>query len=296
MNLYDSSILSLYALTPVHIGNGSSVGIVDLPIMRERITNYPVIPSSGMKGAMRAHFDAYKAKIENGKQIEQFDLLTEQIFGKDKEMGDKERGYSGSLSISDAKLLAFPMRSSHAPFVHITCPAVLKRFDKDLKIVNSKDSKLEIPKVDDGKAVCIKGGLSGEILLEDYIVNANGNLGIEQLKNHIENLETLLIVSDSVFDYAVQCTQITAQIKINQGTGTTQSGSLRYQEELPADSLMYSLVFWGDSYGKEELKKETIKEYVKKQVVNDIIQIGGDSTCGRGFFELKWFDKEAENG
>ncbi len=292
MNLYDSSILRLYALTPVHVGSGSSVGIVDLPIMRERTTNYPVIPSSGMKGAMREHFDRYKSNISGKEQINQFETLTEQIFGTSK--GD---GYAGSLSISDAKLLAFPMRSSHAPFVHITCPTVLKRFAKDLKIINSESTQeIAVPSIKDDEAVCIIGNLNGEVLLEDYIVKIKES-GIDKtLKNYIENLETLLIVSNSVFDYAVQCTQITAQIEIDQKTGTTASGSLRYQEELPADSLMYSLVFWGDSYAEEKLKSETIKEYVKKQVVKDIIQVGGDSTCGRGFFELKWIDKEVKNG
>ncbi|MCL2284148.1 MAG: type III-B CRISPR module RAMP protein Cmr4 [Fibromonadales bacterium] len=288
MNLYDSSILKLYALTPVHVGSGSSVGIVDLPIMRERTTNYPVIPSSGMKGAMRAHFDRYKdTKIAGKEQIAQFGKLTEQIFGT----SEGDGGYAGSLSVSDAKLLAFPMRSNHAPFVHITCPTILKRFSKDLKITNHS-LKVEELVIGENKAICVKGDLSGKVLLEDYVVEATNqkyNFG-----SFFEDLDTLLIVSDSVFDYAVQCTQITAQIKIDQETGTTANGSLRYQEELPADSLMYSLVFWGDSHGAVELKNKTIKDYVKDKVVNDIIQIGGDSTCGRGFFELKWM--EAQNG
>ena len=38
-----------------------------------------------------------------------------------------------------------------------------------------------------------------------------------------------------VFDYGVNnCTQVMAQIKIDQKSGTTQDGSLRYQEDEPA--------------------------------------------------------------
>ena len=37
-------LLTLYTRTPLHLGSGTSVDVVDLPIMRERITGFPVIP------------------------------------------------------------------------------------------------------------------------------------------------------------------------------------------------------------------------------------------------------------
>ena len=36
--------------TSVHAGSGSELGIVDLPIQRERHTDYPVFHSSSIKG------------------------------------------------------------------------------------------------------------------------------------------------------------------------------------------------------------------------------------------------------
>lgn len=125
------SILKMYAVTPCHAGSGSSLGVVDLPIQRERHTNWPVIQSSGMKGAMRAHFDKFKDNISVKEQIDQFDkVITSYVFGSD----EANNAYAGSLSISDAKILAFPMRSNVSPFVWITCPAVLKRLAKDLSL------------------------------------------------------------------------------------------------------------------------------------------------------------------
>ena len=47
-----NSIAIMYGITPCHAGSGSSMGIVDLPIQRERHTNWPVIQSSGVKGAL----------------------------------------------------------------------------------------------------------------------------------------------------------------------------------------------------------------------------------------------------
>jgi CRISPR type III-B/RAMP module RAMP protein Cmr4 len=45
-------LLTLYTRTPLHVGSGTSVDVVDLPIMRERITGFPVIPASSLKGVL----------------------------------------------------------------------------------------------------------------------------------------------------------------------------------------------------------------------------------------------------
>ena len=56
----------LYALSAVHAGSGSEIGVVDLPIQRERSTGYPKIESSSLKGALRASLvhDAPKEMVE----------------------------------------------------------------------------------------------------------------------------------------------------------------------------------------------------------------------------------------
>ena len=102
--------------------------------------------------------------------------------------------------------------------------------------------------------------------------------------------ERLLVVHDEVFGYGVShCTSVMAQIKIDQRTGTTATGSLRYQEELPADTLMYTVIFWGDSRdAKESLKADTIRRYIEEEVVAGHLQVGGDETLGRGIFALTW--------
>ena len=58
----NTSLVTLYAVTPCHAGSGSSVGVVDLPIQRERHTNYPIIQASGVKGAFKANFKKHKTK------------------------------------------------------------------------------------------------------------------------------------------------------------------------------------------------------------------------------------------
>lgn len=287
------SVAVMYALTPCHAGSGSALGVVDLPIQRERHTNWPMIQASGVKGAFRANFEKYRNNIleANRSQLKEFSKLTDSIFGT-----SDGTGYAGSSSFSDAKILAYPMRSNVSPFVWITCPSVLKRLVKDLCFTKKIDKEIEIPTIEQNKAFCINSTIKGNVLLEDFEVEVNdNNPQIDAIKNvlneYLKNAERLLLVSDEVFNYGVtDCTQIMAQIKIDSKTGTTQDGSLRYQEELPSDTLMYSVIHFGDSKNsvEENLKAQTIKSFVIDQVIKNHIQIAGDETCGRGIFNIEW--------
>lgn len=287
----NTSIAIMYAVTPCHAGSGSALGVVDLPIQRERHTNWPMIQASGIKGAFRANFDRFKNKIADKEQIKDFERLSESVFGT-----SSDGGYAGSLSISDAKILAFPMRSNVSPFVWITCPAVLKRLEKDLSVANFNSIEFDSSKfsVSDDKAISLgKSELKGNILLEDYEVQV-ADTKIEEfskISSFFKDAERLLLVSDDVFNYGVSnCTQIMAQIRIDSKTGTTQDGSLRYQEELPSDTIMYTVIHWGDSKNsvEDKLKAETIKKFITEEVIANHIQIAGDETCGRGVFQLAW--------
>jgi len=302
MKIDDVSFLVMYAVSPCHVGSGSALGTVDLPIQRERHTNWPFIPSSGMKGAFRSNFERYKSKRGDDK-LNQFKQLTDNIFG-DSSAGGSE--YGGAISISDAKILAFPMRSNICPFVWITCPAVLKRLNRDLAIsgnaieLNDENIKKIFDVVgknkdeekEQEKAVCFAGGIKGQVLLEDYEVSVEEKADITELKpllKYFYKAEQLLIVNDEVFNYGVSdCTQISAQIKIKEDTGTTQDKSLRYQEDLPADTILYSVINWGDTRSGEDLKAETIRSFIKDKVIATHIQVGGDETLGHGIFELSW--------
>lgn len=309
----NASIAIMYAVTPCHAGSGSALGVVDLPIQRERHTNWPMIQASGVKGAFRANFDRFKNKISDKSQVKDFEKLSESVFGTDK--GGSGSGYAGSCSISDAKILAYPMRSNVSPFVWITCPSVLKRLSRDLEIVfckNENDKKYDFKAFNNKLGEIVKGfdesakaenykafslgsfEIIGDVLLEDFEVKVSDEKITEldkMIKDYFKDAERLLLVSDDVFNYGVtDCTQIMAQIKINSETGTTDTGSLRYQEELPSDTIMYIVVHWGASKNsaEEKLQADTIKKFITEEVIKSHIQIAGDETCGRGIFQLEW--------
>lgn len=300
------SICKFYAVSPIHAGSGASTSAVDLPIQRERHTNWPHIQASGVKGAFRAHFRNFVDQNEDQQ-------LINLVFGSDEQDGwDKKiDNLPGAMSVSDARLLAFPLRSNIAPFVWVTCPSVLKRLKTDLQYI-SLGEEMTIHKQDIQKDNAVNIGndnISGQVILEDAVVNVSDEKPEDEfLKNEFFEIKRLLLISDDMFDYAVSyCTEIQTNIKIDSDTGTAKDGALRYQEFLPADSVLYSIVHYsGRNVSEikddqqsdlkklvEEMQAEKIKTFVE-DTVKDFIQIGGDETLGKGICKVEWISGGAK--
>ena len=113
-----------------HPGSGTALGVVDLPVQRERHTAWPMIPGSALKGVLR---DCCRQHVpgRRGKEADSDpDLVT--AFGPPTSEADK---HAGAISLTDARLLAFPVRSLKGVFAWVTCPAALERLNRDLKMV-----------------------------------------------------------------------------------------------------------------------------------------------------------------
>jgi len=282
MNKDICSILSFYAISPIHAGSGASVATVDLPIQRERHTGYPHIQASSVKGAMRDHFR------QNNKEDKK---LVNNIFGSDEQDGwsNKEETIPGLISVSDAKLLAFPMRSNIAPFVWVTCPTIMNRLKRDLEYIGMNIDKNFEAKGE--KAKILVGNVSERrIILEDIVVKLDDHNPdhVDFIKEHFPEVEQFLLISDEMFDYCVSsCTEIQTNIKIDSEMGTAKEGGLRYQEFLPSDSVLYSVVYF--SSRSNELQALNIKQYLQHSI-NRFLQIGGDVTLGKGVCKVNWID------
>jgi len=281
------SICTFYAISPIHAGSGAATSAVDLPIQRERHTNWPHIQASGVKGALRDHYRRF-AGGEKG------DLIN-LIFGSDKDNDSGKKGdqddLPGAISISDAKLFAFPMRSNIAPFVWVTCPSVLERLKQDLEFTGL--GKIgDIRYVEKDKAMALNCKITGNVILEDAIVAVDTSEESLDLPSGFPKLDRLLLVSDQIFDYCVSsCTEVQTQIKIDSQKGTAKDGALRYEELLPADSVLYCVVYYGSSSGLNQLQAETVRGHIE-DVIKTFIQIGGDETLGRGICKIEWVKKD----
>ena len=174
--------------------------------------------------------------------------------------------------------------------------SVLHRLKNDLAFAKFTSFN-DIPALTGENAIVLSGINHESIVLEDAVVT------IVPIKEHgfklpegFPNLDRFLLISDEMFDYCVSsCTEIQTQIKINSKTGTAQEGALRYQELLPADTLLYSIVYYSKSAGLNEFQAETIQKHIE-DVLKDFIQIGGDETLGRGICKVEWLKSENGNG
>lgn len=281
-------LCSFFCVTPLHAGSGQALAAVDLPIQRERHTKWPHVQASGVKGAFRDWFRRYFEE----KDPSQAATLTDRIFGKAEDDG----GQAGAVAFTDVRILAFPVRSNVAPFVWVTCPAVLERLKRDLALCSSrKHNTWEIPTMgQDDEYIPIIGDMDGDIVLEDLVVKKSNHADATNIRDTLQGIAPqvtrLILVSDNSFSMLVTtATEVQPQIRIDIATGTADDGSLRYQELLPSESVLYGLVF----FTKERTEKDTLLVDVIEQHVTEAvsthIQMGGDMTLGRGIMEVTWW-------
>jgi len=273
----------IFAKSPVHVGAGSSVGVVDSPIMRERHTKTPIIPGSSLKGVLA---DMWNEKI--GEKITRNDA-GKTLLGNG---GDNNNASAGELLIGEARTLVFPVRSAKGGFAWVTCPFALQRFSRDTGIVLE-----DIPEnLEDSQCYASKKTKLGEsVVLEEYKLTAEGEpdkiaealavASSDQLWQTIT--DRLVIVSDEMFSYFVEnACEVVTRIRVNDTTGVVEPGALFNHEQVPSETMFYSVI----GTMKEE---ENINCLVKKiQENNNIIQVGGDATIGLGFCSISFEEKK----
>ncbi|MGD9627464.1 MAG: type III-B CRISPR module RAMP protein Cmr4 [Methanobacteriales archaeon] len=291
----EKMMLFLYSETPIHPGSGTLVrGVADLPIQRERHTEFPIIQGSSLKGVLR--HNAKLAEIEKEEK--------KCIFGSPDEVG--------GVSVTDARVLAYPIRSLKGVFGWITCPLALNRYKRDLGLLNVETS-WNVPKIEkEYKALVCEGSsllYKGHVYLEDLQLKSQTD---NQVNNIVEDMakgipenrgyneireklkKDLVVVSDEIFrDFVSLTTEIITRIQINSEKGTVKKGGLWSEEYLPTDTLMYSLILIPDRPRKSCESKEIterLKGYNEK-----ILNIGGDETVGKGFVRLRMIKGEDVN-
>ena len=208
--------LFLLCETPLHAGSGDDLGIVDLPIQRERHTSFPKIESSSLKGALReafeekvvvnnkfANWDAPDVKVHrifgfddgslNKQAVEQLKNLFKHKADADSKEQDASE-FAGCLAFSDARLLLFPVKSMKGVFVWVTCQQVLNKFASDLEL--SQLSEIEtlqaakIIDVQDGNCLIASDTVSigNSIVLEEYAFTARTSTEVQNFAASLADL------------------------------------------------------------------------------------------------------------
>lgn len=301
--MHDSSaanLLFLHALTGLHPGGGTAAGVVDLPVQRERHTQWPMIPGSGLKGVLR---DACRRMLGAGND----ELLA--AFGPPppSEAGasqtTKASDFAGALAFTDARVVAFPIRSLRGVFAWVTCPAVLERLGRDARLL-AKDGKgpPAPPPVEHGCAACpqksdnlIEGS---RLLLEEFEFRRTGDdggVGAWLARTAVADKATagrltrnLVVLHDDDFTHFVRhATEVVARIGLDYETKTARGQALFYEEFLPPETLFCAVALATGSRN-ERVERDAIGMlHLLRSHTPPVLQIGADQTIGKGLCAIR---------
>lgn len=288
----EHAILFIHALTGLHPGGGTPSGVVDLPIRRERHTNWPTIPGSSLKGVLRSAFNRTTGENPN---VAPDEVLA--LFGPPPESAED---HAGALTLSDARILAFPVRSLSGVFAWVTCPAVLERLSRDLAIIR-EESVPKIPELNRNNACCMPGSplVSEEkMILEEFEFSVRHSNSTwagwiasraaadrptqKRLESH------LAVLHDDDFTHFVStATEIIARIGLDYEFKTVRKSALFYEEYLPPETLLYSLVICQDSFRPDyRASGRELREKLESSLL-PYVQIGGGETVGKGICAIR---------
>jgi len=296
----EAEVMFIYTESSLHCGSGTSLGVIDLPIQREKYTDYPVCQASGVKGVVREWFENKHGK-DNDKIIK--------TFGPDfSNRGSDSEAFAGAATFTDARLLLFPVRSLNGVFAYTTSRFALSRLKRDLKMAG-KPVQWNIPDDASDKIVgykdCKIKDSNNKVVLEEYTFDFHEDTNVKAIAEWIANnaipqgdeykfwrdkVKTdLLILPENAFrDFVKLSTEVQARIQIDNKTKTVKSGALFYEEALQSDSLLYSVVMAHDA-ANATLKAEEIMKLLN-EIDGKHLQFGGDATIGKGIVNVNFLN------
>jgi CRISPR-associated protein Cmr4 len=263
----NTQLIGLLAETFIHVGGGQSEGVVDLPVAREAVTDYPFFPGSGLKGAL----------LDWAVQHEMDKDQRNRLFG--------QQDNAGQLLFADARLLALPVRSLHGASRWITCPHLWERYQRDAARIGLDVAPLDQEAPEPGQAL---GKDENRVILEErsfelagtipeFITAALGAL-IAHDATRQRLVQSLLLLHDDDFTWFARyglAVQARNELKHDD---TKISNNLWYEESLPPDSLFYALI--------GERNPGVLQALLEPLKANPYLQVGGNETIGQGWLAL----------
>ena len=295
-----TSTLYLYTETPLHAGAGSGLSSIDLPIQRERATQYPMVQGSGIKGKLRATLEGERKGLTD----EQRDMI-DVVFGPPTTNGAGS-DHAGALIAGDARLLLFPVRSLNGVFAYTTSYDIVSRFMRDIERTQAAatidwklpDARQDVALVTTNSDV----HYNNTIVLEEFSFKTQSDGQVDALARWLAtyalpNLgaywtkklqSSLVILPNDVFrDFALYATEVITRVRIDRDKKTVERGALWTEEHLPTDTLLYVPLYANKARKKDSTKSEQdVLGYVST-LNNKPIQLGGDETVGRGLVRIR---------
>ncbi|MFP2925020.1 type III-B CRISPR module RAMP protein Cmr4 [Pyxidicoccus sp. 3LG] len=300
----ESRAYLLHALSPLHVGTGQSVGVIDLPLMRMRSTGIPFVPGSSLKGVLR---ELKRPGAASGPEDE---ARHGAVFGPKRERpgpeGDVTGDYAGALVVGDARLLALPVRSFVGTFALVTSPLLLVLAERDLGglsggtgaplVVKPLEKRgARVASLKDGANVYRRPGQPPRVYLEDLDVEVESvdDAALAEWSRRLARVlpeaerellvRRLVLVDDETMSFLWEtATQVDTRVSIDPATGTAAQGQLWTEESLPAETLLVGVM--GATRANHPAKRLEAGEVLAEALGGDVsvVQLGGKATVGRG--------------
>ncbi len=297
-----SGIVFYRAITPLHPGSGESVGTIDNAVQREAHTGWP---TCGTKGPNRSLYRAYLVANRQATTLAEADEhpKTKAIFGS---AGAGANETDGAMAFSDARIFAFPVRTTLGLFALATCPAVLNDFATKACVLAGVEPPFRDrygASISDVDAVFL-GGESKFVqqylgqkraFVEDVMLSPKSTCDSDDKvkewlsRNQVLDeglLDRLTVVSDDVFRYFTErCTVLMERNRLDPQTKRVMDKALFKEEYLPPETILYAFV---RTVGKADEVYQDWKRMFAK--FGGLIHIGGDESTGKGWCRAQIVD------
>lgn len=254
----------LYLLSPLHTGGTTQEGNL-LGIARESHTELPYIPSSTIRGRLRASTPENNRNRLWGNTIED-------VMG-----GENPNLTQGQVWVGDGSLLWVPVPSLSHGVIWISCPMLLHRWQRltreSLGTVAPYSTNL---------------GNNKPVYLKDAILKPEKLKSWDKWQAWVPirertQIERVLVLPDQHCKTLIE-TSLWRQVKVKLDKHKTVEGGFRYEEAIPPDTLMYFP--WGtvaQLNGAATKAESDLRDVFDSRTV---LQIGGQESLGRGFVQL----------
>jgi CRISPR-associated protein Cmr4 len=284
-------LLGLLAEEFLHPGSGQSTGVIDLPVAREGHTGWPLIPDTGLKGALKEYDN-------KGKPRGQEEDWVKQVYGTE----TTDFG-AGEALIGGARLLLLPIRHLEGTYAWVTCPALLERLWRDwVRLFGSDPFPKDAPdRLKPTGNSAIRTRLNGlpngtKLHLEDLA------LTIESFKDDpdMKVPEDVLAVISSLLDESPAAQRLCTQFAVvtdaifaefskwalpvqphNVLDDNKLSTNLWYEETLPPDTLLYAPIA-----SRKPTPTAAYDSFVSELEKCPYRRVGGNESVGQGWVRV----------
>lgn len=264
-----TALLWIHALTPLRVGTDEGLGAINLPTLREAHTGHPIIPGSSLKGVLRASVTDERTQRE--------------LFGPERAHASDHRG---ALSLTDARLIALPVRSLYGTFAWCTSLPVLRRLDRDrseagLTRLALKGLGGQVVQITTGSALAAK---ANKVFIEEFETDAQPSRAVDDLATQLAKeiwpddepaqayfIARFAILPEDVFNLLTRTSmEVRTRVSLDPATGTAATSGPWTEEAMPAETLLAALVVGRNvkAFGRDEENKEENKKVHERDITD----------------------------